>query len=587
MISEDVILRVKELNNIVDVISETVRLKKSGKYYTGLCPFHNEKTPSFTVTQDRQIYKCFGCGEAGNVITFVMKTKNLTYIDAIKNLAERANIVIDYNESSITDNSEKLYRINRDAARYFYYNLRKDKIAMNYLLKRGLAPNIINKFGLGYALNSWDALLKFLKSKGYTELDMLSAGLILKNNNNGYYDRFRNRIIFPVFDYRGKVIGFGGRVMDNSNPKYLNSPETSIFKKGTNLYGINYAIQDNKEKIFIIVEGYMDCISLHQHGINMAVASLGTALTTNQAKLLKRYADKVVIAYDADSAGEKATLRGLDVLKEEGFDVRVISIPEGKDPDDYIKNKGKDGFWHLVEGALELEDYKIQKATKGLNLNSANDVAKYADLTVDIIKDLQPVEKDIYINKLSQQTGIQNQALYDLMNNKLQKDGNNEEKVNRDSFFGDKYYLEPVYVKCERALIKMIINREDMEEHINKTLKEEYFISDKRRELYKFVCENLELNEEEITGLIESKFMDYETIEEWIKIREIKVMDKDCDNKILLDDYVKELKRLKLDQSKKEIMEKIKNYEAQGKLRESIELAQQLFNIQKQLDGMQ
>ncbi|WP_315116839.1 DNA primase [uncultured Clostridium sp.] len=587
MISEDVIQKVKEYNNIVDIISETVRLRKSGKYYTGLCPFHNEKTPSFTVTPDKQIYKCFGCGEAGNVITFIMKTKNLSYVDAIKMLADRANIEIEDSRSSITDNSSKLYKINTEAARYFYYNLRKNKSAMDYLIKRGLSSRTINRFGLGYALDSWDSLLKHLKGKGYTELDMLSAGLILKNKNDRYYDRFRNRIIFPVFDYRKKVIGFGGRVMDNSNPKYLNSPETSIFKKGTNLYGINYAIENNDEKMFIIVEGYMDCISLHQHGVKTAVASLGTAFTSNQAKLLKRYADKVVIAYDADSAGEKATLRGLQILKEEGFDVRVLSIPQGKDPDDFIKNNGKEEFLTLVERSMELEDYKIEKAAKGLNLKNPNDVAKYAEIALDIIRDLQPVEKDIYINKLSQETGIQNQALYDLMNNKLQKDGNNNDLMNSNEFFGNKYYLEPVYVKCERTLINIMVNNEEMKEYILETLKEEYFISQKRREIYKFVLRNLDRNEEEIGTLIESEFMNYSIIEEWIKIKEVNVIDEDCDYKLLIDDYVRELKKLKSDQNKKEIIENIKKLESEGKLKESLELAQQLFNIQKQLDGMQ
>lgn len=363
MISEDVIQRVKELNNIVDVVSETVRLKRAGRYYTGLCPFHHEKTPSFTVTPDKQIYKCFGCGEAGNVISFVMKTKNLSFLDAVQMLADRVNIDIKYkdNFNPAIEKNEKLYKINVESARYFFSNLKKNKVAMNYLISRDITVKTINKFGLGYAVDSWDGLLKFLRSKGYSELDMLSAGLIIKSKKGSYYDRFRNRIIFPVFNYKGKVIGFGGRVLDNSKPKYLNSPETNVFKKGTNLYGLNFAIKNNTNRTFIIVEGYMDCISLHQHGISSTVASLGTALTANQAKLLKRYADKVIIAYDSDLAGEKATLRGLHILKEEGFDVRVLTIPEGKDPDEFIKIHSKEEFIQLMETSAGLIDYRIEK----------------------------------------------------------------------------------------------------------------------------------------------------------------------------------------------------------------------------------
>lgn len=588
MISEDVIQKVKELNNIVDVVSETVRLKRAGRYYTGLCPFHHEKTPSFTVTPDKQIYKCFGCGEAGNVISFVMKTKNVSFGDAVQILADRVNIDIKYKDKNSfgANPNEKLYKINVEAARYFFSNLRKNKSSKNYLLTRGIAEKTINNFGLGYALESWDGLLRFLKGKGYSELDMLEAGLIIKSKKGSFYDRFRNRIIFPVFDYRGRVIGFGGRVLDHSKPKYLNSPETNVFKKGTNLYGLNFAIKNNADRTFIIVEGYMDCISLHQNGINSAVASLGTALTASQAKLLKRYADKVIISYDADLAGEKATLRGLHILKEEGFDVRVLTIPEGKDPDEYIRGHGREAFISLVKSSTQLIDYRIKKAAQGIDLNNPQNIVKYAEAAIDIIKELTPVEKDIYIRKLSEKTGIKDQALYDLMNNNLQKDDKNYENMNSDDVFGNKLYVEPIYVKAERELLKLIINKKEIQEYALKFLNEDIFISQKSREIFKLVLQNLEADEDEIGKMIEVNFKDADTIKEWINIVETKLISENCDYKILIDDYIKEIKKYKLEETKRKIMNEIKNYESEGKINESLKLAQELINIQKELGGM-
>lgn len=332
-ISDELIQQIKDQNDIVDVISESVRLKKAGRNYIGLCPFHNEKSPSFSVSTQKQIYKCFGCGEAGNVITFIMKNKNFNFIEALEYLANRVNIEFIQTDEDKQNKNEKdlLYKLNVDAAKFFFQNLKANKKANEYFLGRGITQNTINKFGLGYSLDSWRSLLNYLKSKGYKEKDIEVNGLIIKSEKGNYYDRFRNRVMFPVFDYRGKVIGFGGRVLEDTKPKYLNSPEGPIFSKGIHLYGLNFAIKkDNASRTLIIVEGYMDCIALHQYGITNAVASLGTALTLQQAKLLKRYADKVIISYDADLAGQMATLRGLDILRKVGLDVRVLTVPKGK-----------------------------------------------------------------------------------------------------------------------------------------------------------------------------------------------------------------------------------------------------------------
>eukprot|EP00831_Metopus_contortus_P025097 TRINITY_DN21722_c0_g1_i4.p1 TRINITY_DN21722_c0_g1~~TRINITY_DN21722_c0_g1_i4.p1 ORF type:complete len:470 (-),score=70.89 TRINITY_DN21722_c0_g1_i4:51-1460(-) len=352
-IPQELIEKIKEQSDIVEIISEEVRLEKRGRNYIGLCPFHNDKNPSFTVSQDKQIYKCFSCGEAGNVLTFVMKYKKLNFLEAIKYLADKANIPLDVGskENSIVSVKKQLiYKINVEAARYFFMNLQKINHMKDYFFNRGIKEETIKRFGLGYSLDNWNNLLKFLKSKGYKDDIILQSGLVIKSEKKGnLYDRFRNRVMFPVFNVKGDVIGFGGRVLDDSKPKYLNSPETVVFKKGINLYGLNFAVKNNlKEDYIIIVEGYMDLIALHQAGITNVVASLGTALTINQARLLKRYVNKVIISYDADIAGQTATLRGLEILRNAGFDVKVLTVPEGKDPDEFVRNNGKEAFLRLI-----------------------------------------------------------------------------------------------------------------------------------------------------------------------------------------------------------------------------------------------
>ena len=429
-ISEEILEKIKEENDIVDIISESVRLKKAGRSFSGLCPFHNEKSPSFSVSQEKQIYKCFGCGESGNVITFVMKNKNMNFIDAVKYLADRANILLE-DEKRVNPTAKKkelLYKVNVEAGRFFFSNLRSNKMAMEYFLNRGIRQETIKRFGLGYAKDSWNSLLFHLRKLGFSENILLEAGLVLTSEKTGNkYDRFRNRVMFPVFDYRGKVIGFGGRVLDDSKPKYLNSPETLVFQKGTNLYGLNFAIKSNmKERYFIIVEGYMDLISLHQHGITNVVASLGTALTVNQARLLKRYADKVIISYDADVAGQTATMRGLEILKDVGFDVRVLSIPQGKDPDEYVRSNGRDAFMKLINEAEGLVEYRIKKAGENINFKDSNDLVKYGKKVTEILAKVNPIEKDIYIKKISENTGIREQALYDLLSKEMTKNIKNQ-----------------------------------------------------------------------------------------------------------------------------------------------------------------
>ena len=589
MISEDVIQKVKEQNNIVDIISEKVKLKRAGKNYLGLCPFHNEKTPSFSVSPEKQIYKCFGCGEVGNVITFVMKTQNTSFPEAIKTLADRANIEFENDATHARDDSyDKIYKINVEAAKYYYSNLfnKKNDHALTYFLDRGIAQKTVKNFGLGYSPDDWRSLLNYLKSRKYSEIDMLNAGLVIKGKNSSLYDRFRNRVMFPVFDYRGRIIGFGGRVMDDSKPKYLNSPETSVFKKGTNLYGLNFALKDGSRS-FIIVEGYMDCISLHQYGIKNAVASLGTALTSMQAKLLRRYADKVIISYDADTAGKAATIRGMQVLKDEGFDVRVLTVLQGKDPDEFIRNNGKEAFLKLIEGALPLTDYKISRAEDGFNLKNHEDLIKYTQKTVEIISELDSIEMDIYIKRLSEKTGIKDQALYDLINEKKKNVVKNNNYTNDEINLGEKLYVEPSYIKAERALLKLMLIDDFVLQYANEKINCELFLLDSHRKIFDFIIDNINCLTSQLQNKVESKCVDLETNKELIAIINTDVIYNKDNFIALIHDHIFTIEKSKLEMLKKNIMIKIKSFELEGNSEESIKLAQELIRLQKKLDVIQ
>ncbi|MBN3345608.1 DNA primase [Clostridium botulinum] len=589
MISEDVVQKVIELNDIVDVISGDIKLKNSGRNYFGLCPFHHEKTPSFSVSQDKQIYKCFGCGEAGNVVTYVMKTKNVAFPEAIKILAERVNIDIEEDKKENTNNpKDKIYKINVDAARYFFNNLIINKNAINYFLNRGVTKSIIKRFGLGYSKDSWDGLLRHLKTKGYTELDMLSAGLIIKSKNGSYYDRFRNRVMFPVFDYRGKVIGFGGRVLNNAKPKYLNSPETMVFKKGINLYGLNYAVKENKDRVLIIVEGYMDCITLHQYGIKNSVASLGTALTTNQARLLKRYADKVIISYDSDTAGQLATQRGLEILKDVGLGVEILTVPDGKDPDQFVKAHGKESYLKLVKEALPLIEYKIKISKQDLNIGNKRQVIQYINRYIKIIENLDPVEKDMYIRRLSEETNIEIQTLYDQLNKKNQNSRKNGKEVNMLEAFGQKLYLEPAYIRAERFILQLMFNYNNIYEYIKNSINEQDIIEEIHKAIYKYIKDTLE------DSNIQNKKLHIETLcnknvetsKEWVNILNTNFIYKEDESKKFIDDAILNIKKYKLEKYKENLLKKIKEYEAQGKLDETIKMSQELIKVKKTLGAM-
>ena len=585
-ISEEILEKIKSQNDIVDVISERVRLRKSGRNFTGLCPFHNEKTPSFSVSQEKQIYKCFGCGEAGNVISFVMKEKNLPFIEAVKYLANRANIPLEMNDGEKSKSAKKkdlLYRVNVEAAKFFFSNLMNNQNAKEYFLNRGIKEETIKKFGLGFANDSWNSLMFYLRKKGINDVLLEEAGLISVNKEKGRkYDRFRNRVMFPVFDYQGRVIGFGGRVLDDSKPKYLNSPETLVFQKGTNLYGLNFALKHNmSERYFVIVEGYMDLISLHQYGITNVVASLGTALTINQARLLKRYADKVIISYDADMAGQMATLRGLEILRTAGFDVRVLNIPQGKDPDEYVRSNGKEAFLKLINSAEPLIDYRMKKAEEGIDFKNSQSLILYAKRIMEIISDLDPVEKDVYIKKASENTGIKEQTLYDILKSKMKGNRENNFRNNKEED-RSKLYVEPGFLKAERSILKIMLKNKEYLQYIEERISENDFILLEHKEIFTVIMLAKGENINNIDSFIESKLNNTKSIGELVKIREENIFFAD-DVKVQINDFINEIHSYKLKQRIDQLRKEQKELENQGKIEESIKLAIELASITKKL----
>ena len=415
--------------NIVDIIGREVKLKKSGSNYMGLCPFHSEKSPSFSVNEGKQFYHCFGCGKSGDVIGFVQEYYKLPFMEAVEKLASENGIKLPERRTSGPKiDYDKYHGINAKAARFFYnaLSIRGNK-GLAYLRKRGLSNETITAFGLGYAPASGHALVDHLRKEGVSDEDMLKLGLA-NQGREGLYDQFRDRVMFPIINTQDKVIGFGGRAIADIKPKYLNSPESEIFLKKNNLFGLNMTRKEiDREQRAIIVEGYMDMISLYQNGVKNVAASLGTALTINQARLLCRYSKNIVLSYDSDSAGINAALRGIDVITEAGGKPRVMNVTDGKDPDDFVKAHGKEAFLKLADNAAPAPDYKLRLARRGFDLSNDRDVLEYIEKAVPILRTLGPVEQDIYVRKLASEFGISDSAIHMA----IQAGGDNNNTVNK------------------------------------------------------------------------------------------------------------------------------------------------------------
>lgn len=493
---EEVIEEVRTGNDIVDVISQYVNLKKKGANYFGLCPFHNEKSPSFSVSPGKQMYYCFGCGAGGNVITFIMEYENYSFVEALKLLAERAGIALPEAEYSKEDRERAdlkntLLEINRLAANYFYYQLKQPqgRIGYDYFMKRALSDATVRHFGLGYANKTPDDLYRYMKSKGYADELLKETGLFFIEER-GTRDKFWNRVMFPILDVNNRVIGFGGRVMGDGEPKYLNSPETKLFDKGRNLYGLNFA-RTSRANCILVCEGYMDVIAMHQAGFTNAVASLGTALTSRHALLLKRYTDSVVLTYDSDSAGVKAALRAIPILKEAGISVRVLCMKPYKDPDEFIKNLGKEEFQKRIDEAQNGFLFEISVIRSHYSMQDPESkTAFYREAAAKLLEFPEKLERDNYTEAVAREYMIPAEDLKRLVNSLGSRPGagkqppayeNARPRQKKDKDDGIK--------KSQRLLLTWLIEKPELFEKIDGVIGPKDFVDDLYREVARLVFE--------------------------------------------------------------------------------------------------
>ena len=431
--SDEIIEEVRQNNDIVDIISQYVHLTRKGRNYFGLCPFHNEKSPSFSVSPDRQIFHCFGCGVGGNVYTFLMKIEGITFKEALEQLAERANIQLPTLENSADTEKEelkaKVYKVNQFTADYYHQNLYKPtaKMAQEYVKKRKLNQETLEIYKIGFS-GKFDELYKALKQQGFGEKEILESGLVKKNEQGRYYDFYQSRLMIPICDARGKVIAFGGRVLDDSKPKYINSPETVVYSKGRHLFGLNVAKKYATKKL-LIVEGYMDVISLHQRGITNVVGALGTALTEQQGWLLRKSTEQIILGFDADGAGQTAVAKSIEILQKMKCDMRVLQIEGAKDPDEYIVKFGEGRFKLAVDNAISIVEFKVKELKKDLNLENVSDKIKFLNEIAKILSQVEnTMEREIYIEKIAKGYNISKEAIYAEVN-KLIYTKTNTEKI--------------------------------------------------------------------------------------------------------------------------------------------------------------
>jgi len=507
-IPEDVINEIKYRNDIETTISQYVNLKRRGKNLVGLCPFHGEKTPSFTVYPESSSFYCFGCGVGGDVFTFCSLIENLDYIETVKLLAERSGVTLpqDGYDDSMQRLKNTVYDINRETARFFhnYMMSPEGKWALDYYMQRGLSLSTIKHFGLGAAPDSWDSLIKHLKSKGFSVQDMLTANVIGKSQKGTFYDRFRKRVMFPIINIRGNVIGFSGRAMpgeDKQGGKYVNTSDTPVYKKSDNLFGINYAKNHCSERI-ILVEGNMDVIALHQAGFENVVAPLGTALTSEQVNLISRYTKEIVLMLDADTAGQKAIKRASQLLENTGLSVRVVLIPDGKDPDEYIKKNGPDRFRALLEGAVSDIEYKLLMAAQDINLDSDDGRLKYLSAAAEVIAaDDDVMARDIYIGRLCEKYGVSRTALTAKVDQLRRKNIRKQQKkeineiikpvFSKNDLNPDKR-ISPKGCAAEESFLAVLLQHPDFYEIAKEQMPPENFITSLNRRIYEILVQTLE-----------------------------------------------------------------------------------------------
>ncbi|MBS5864646.1 MAG: DNA primase [Clostridia bacterium] len=577
--SDELIDEIKNNNDIVDVVSQYVHLKRSGRNYFGLCPFHNEKSPSFAVSPDKQIFHCFGCGVGGNVIHFISKIEGINFRESIELLAERANITLPKLES-IGDNKtqelkDKIYQINKNAAYFYHENLYKPtaKAAQEYVKIRKLNNATLKEFLIGYSGN-FNELYNFLKTKGFSDEAILASDLVNRNDRGQFIDRFRHRLMFPIQDVRGRIIAFGGRVLDDSKPKYINSPENLVYSKGRHLFGLYNAKKHDTKKI-LIVEGYMDVISLHQRGITNVVASLGTAMTEAQGRLLRRSSEQIILGYDADGAGQEAIVRGLDILRNLGCDVRVLQISGAKDPDEYVTKYGPERLKKCIDDAISLVEFKVRVLKRTLNLDNTADKIKFLNEVAKILARVEnSMEQEIYIEKISKDYDISKEALYSEIKKILYpKNTNSKILEKRNTQYNivkkEDTKISEARLKRENTIIAMLLmSNANVYSKIKNKIKPEDFKYEKNKKILEKVYAEYEKGITEIYDVL-SLFEDEDIINH---ITEIMAKDygiTDIDKGI--DDILNTYERENLKEKRDEILKSLEDSELDNESKLALE----------------
>ena len=581
--SEEILNEVRQSNDIVDVISQYVHLKRSGRNFFGLCPFHNEKSPSFSVSPDKQIFHCFGCGVGGNVITFVSQIEGLNFVETVQMLAERANIQLPTLQNNGDTQREilkdKVYKVNEFTAEYYHQNLYKPqaKMAQEYVKKRQLTNETLKSFRIGFS-GKFDELYQELKKQGFQEQEILESGLVNKNERGQYIDRYRNRLMFPICDARGRVIAFGGRVLDDSKPKYINSPENVVYSKGRHLFGLNVAKKGDTKKL-LIVEGYMDVISLHQRGITNVVAPLGTALTEQQGWLLRKNSEQIILSFDSDDAGIKAKLRAIDILQNMGCDLRVIQLEGAKDPDEYILKYGNMRFQNVIDKAFSVVEFKVKILKKELNLDNTNDKIKFLNEIAKLISKVDnTMEREVYIEKIAKEYDISKEAIYAEVNKLTYKNDKSEKILEKAKPVITHKKVEtkevPQAIKRRENTIISILLSGDLSifEIIKQNIKPEDFQDEINHEIAKKLYEEFEKGNSNINGIIDTLEQEQQN-----QITMIMAEDYEIENlEKAIDDIIQAYKRDKLNNRKLEILELL---EQTSNNEEKKELEKELSNI--------
>ena len=594
--SDELLDEIKSKNDILDIVSQYVTLKRTGRNYIGLCPFHKEKSGSFCVSPDKQIFHCFGCGVGGNVFHFISKIENLNFKESVEFLASRAGIELPTSNNLEDDRLSRLksrvYEVNKCAAEFYHQNLYKPtaKPAQEYVKKRRLDNKTLIAFKIGYS-GRFNELYQELKAKGFTEEEILASCLVNKNQDGKFIDRFRNRLMFPIVDTHERVIAFGGRVLDDSKPKYINSPEDIVYSKGRHLFAFNIARKYN-EKTIIMVEGYMDAVSLHQRGIHNAVASLGTALTEAQGRLLRRSCEKVIIGYDADGAGQAATLRGLEILQNLGCDIRILQIEGAKDPDEFVVKYGPERFQKYVDQAISLVEFKVKMLKKQLNLNNVNDKIKFLNEVARILAKVENnMEREVYVDKISLEYKVSKDAIYAEINKILFANNKSEKRLEKDTSSlrtnttvtntmpKELEKIDEKTQKRESLVIYLLVNYpEKSYERLKNIFENDLIKVDTNKQIINKLNEEYEKGNINIENILDFFVENQETVNYLSGIMssdfEITDVDKCIDDILVI--YRKEL----LIKQRNEVLAKIENSKSQNLTKEEVaSLEEQLNNI--------